>query len=170
MICELKISACIPPLQNMHPPPIYSQHLLLHEHGLAILACITPFQNMCPPWIFTLNQSIPFNLKWCFWRSDFSLLNTIKTPKSSRHGAYRKERERERKRMKNYWKREREKLQEFLQIKGEANILRGKHFNFENPFYMIPFSPPPSNHFENLFQIIEKVFITLFGPSFSLAI
>jgi hypothetical protein len=68
-------------------------------------------------------------------------------------------------------KKEREKLQESLQIKGEVNILRGgKHFNFENPFYVIPFSPPPSYQFENLFQIIEKVFVTLFGPSFSLAI
>jgi hypothetical protein len=68
-------------------------------------------------------------------------------------------------------KTEREKLQESLQIKGEVNILRGgKHINFENSFYMIPFSPPPSYHFENLFQIIDKVFIILFGPSFSLAI
>jgi hypothetical protein len=68
-------------------------------------------------------------------------------------------------------KKERKKLQESLQIKGEVNILRGgKHFNFENPFYMIPFSHPPSYHFENLFQIIEIVFVTLFGPSFSLAI
>jgi hypothetical protein len=68
-------------------------------------------------------------------------------------------------------KKEREKLQESFQIKGEVNILRGgKHFNFKNPFYMIPFSPPPSYHFEKLFQIIEKIFVTLFGPSFSLAI
>jgi hypothetical protein len=30
---------------------------------------------------------------------------------------------------------EKEKLQESLQIKGEINILRGeKHFNFKNPF------------------------------------
>jgi hypothetical protein len=68
-------------------------------------------------------------------------------------------------------KKEREKLQESLQIKGEVNILKGgKHFNFENPFYVIPFSPPPSYQFENLLKIIEKVFVTLFGPSFSLAI
>jgi hypothetical protein len=68
-------------------------------------------------------------------------------------------------------KKERGKLQESLQIKEEVNILRGgKHFNFKNPFYMIPFSPYPSYHFKNLFQIIEKVFVTLFGPSFSLAI
>jgi hypothetical protein len=68
-------------------------------------------------------------------------------------------------------KKKREKLQESLQIKGEVNILRGgKHFNFENPIYMIPFSSPPSYHFENHFQIIEKVSVTLFGPSFSLVI
>jgi hypothetical protein len=87
---------------------------------------------------------------------------------------HRKERERERERergRKSIEKREREKLQEYLQIKGKVNILRGgKHFNFENPFYMIPFSPSPSYHFKNLFQIIEKVFVTRFGPSFSLAI
>jgi hypothetical protein len=30
---------------------------------------------------------------------------------------------------------EKEKIQESLQIKGEVNILRGeKHFNFKNPF------------------------------------
>jgi hypothetical protein len=61
-------------------------------------------------------------------------------------------------------KKEREKIHESLQIKGEVNILRGgKHFNFENPFYMIPFSPLPSYHFENLFQIIEQFFVIPFG-------
>jgi hypothetical protein len=35
---------------------------------------------------------------------------------------------------------------------------------------VIPFSHRPSYHFKNPFQIIEKVFLTLFGPSFSLAI
>jgi hypothetical protein len=45
------------------------------------------------------------------------------------------------------------KLQESPQIKGEANILRGeKYFNFKDPFYVIPFSPPPSYHFKNPFQ------------------
>jgi hypothetical protein len=79
--------------------------------------------------------------------------------------------EREREEEKVLKKTEREKLQESLQIKGEANILRGgKHFNSKTPFYMIPFSPPSSYYFKNLFQIIEKVFINLFGPSFSLAI
>jgi hypothetical protein len=78
-------------------------------------------------------------LKKCFFSS-----NSIKTPKSST--------ERERKRKKKYFIREREKLQESLQIKGEFNILRGgKHFNFKNPLYMIPFSPPPSYRLKNLF-------------------
>jgi hypothetical protein len=63
--------------------------------------------------------------------------------------------ERERERGRKSTKKEREKLQESLRIKGKVNILRvGKHFNFENSFYMIPFSPPPSYHFKNLFQII----------------
>jgi hypothetical protein len=88
--------------------------------------------------------------------------------------AHREKREREREKEEEeekVLKKEREKLQESLQIKGEVNIWReGKHFIFENPFYMIPFSPPPSYHFENLFQIIEKVFVTPFGPSISLAI
>jgi hypothetical protein len=56
-----------------------------------------------------------------------------------------KESEREKEEEKVLKKKEREKLQESLQIKGEVNILRGgKHFNFENPFYMISFSPPAS--------------------------
>jgi hypothetical protein len=50
--------------------------------------------------------------------------NIINTPESSRDGEYIKEREKEK-----------EKLQESLQLLGEVNILRGeKHFNFKNPF------------------------------------
>ncbi|WP_428025484.1 hypothetical protein, partial [Arcobacter sp.] len=63
-------------------------------------------------------------------------------------GGHRDSSKRERERGRKSIEKEREKLQESLQIKGEVNILRGeKHFNFENPFYMIPFSPPPSYHF-----------------------
>jgi hypothetical protein len=37
--------------------------------------------------------------------------------------------------------------------KREVNILRGeKHFNFKDPFYVIPFSPPSSYHFKNRIQ------------------
>jgi hypothetical protein len=54
-----------------------------------------------------------------------------------------RERERESERGRKSIEKEREKLQESLQIKGEINILRGgKHFNIENPFYMILFSSP----------------------------
>jgi hypothetical protein len=50
--------------------------------------------------------------------------NIIKTPESSRDGAYTKKSVKEK-----------EKLQQSLQIKGEVNISRGKkHFNFKNPF------------------------------------
>jgi hypothetical protein len=166
MICELKISVCIPPFRNMRRPPIYPQLPHLHDHGLAILAYITPFWNMLTPSISTLNQSTPFHLKRSCWRSDFSTLISSKppSPKEIEH------KKKEKKRKKKYWKKER-KLQESLQIKGEVNILRGeKRFNFKKSFYMIPFSLPPSYHFENVFQIIEKIFLTLFGPSFSLAI
>jgi hypothetical protein len=123
---------------------------------------------MRPPPIFTLNQSIPFHLKRSFWRGVFSPLISSK-PLSPQETEYREKRERERGR--KSIENKREKSSKNLFKKGEVNILRGgKHFNFENPFYMIPFSPPPPYHFKNLFQIIDKVFVTLFGPSFSLPI
>jgi hypothetical protein len=47
--------------------------------------------------------------------------NIIKTPESSRDKAYKKK--------------EKEKLKESLQIKGDVNILTGeKYFDFKNPF------------------------------------
>jgi hypothetical protein len=97
------------------------------------------------------------------------LLYYHQNPPSPQETEHREEREKEEEKILK--KEEREKLQESFQIKGDVYILRGgKHFNFKNPFYMTPFSPPPSYHFENLFQIIENVFVTLFGSSFSLAI
>jgi hypothetical protein len=49
--------------------------------------------------------------------------NIIKTPVSSRDRAYKKR------------DKEKEKIHESLQRKGEVNILRGeKYFNFKNPF------------------------------------
>jgi hypothetical protein len=105
MICELKISMCIPPLRNMRPPPIYPQLPHLYDHGLAILACITPFRDMRPPPIFTLNQSIPFHLKRSFWRSGFSPLISSKPP-SPQEMEHREKRERERKRTKSIEKSE----------------------------------------------------------------
>jgi hypothetical protein len=49
-------------------------------------------------------------------------------------------------------KEKRKKASRVSSNKKEVNILRGeKHFNFKKSFYMIPFSPPPSYHFKNLF-------------------
>jgi hypothetical protein len=51
--------------------------------------------------------------------------NIIKTPSSPQEMEHRKNR-----------KKEKKKLQESPQIKGEVNILRGeKHFNFKDPFW-----------------------------------
>jgi hypothetical protein len=58
----------------------------------------------------------------------------------------------ERKRGRKSIEKKERKLQEFLQIKGEVNILRGeKHFNFKNSFLYDSIFSPPSYHFENLF-------------------
>jgi hypothetical protein len=102
--------------------------------------------------------------------------NIIKAPKSSRDGAERKkvlkkkkmkEREKKEKRKEE----QKEKLQESLQIRGKSIFWEEKNTSTSKIlFNVIPFSPPPSYHFKNLSKIIEKVFLTLFGPSFSLAI
>jgi hypothetical protein len=67
--------------------------------------------------------------------------NIIKTPESSRDRAYKREKEKE-------------KLQETLQIKWEVNISRGEKYTStsKSAFDAIPFSPPPSYHFKNPFQ------------------
>jgi hypothetical protein len=109
--------ACITPLRNMHPPPIYPQFPHLHNRGLAMLACITPFWNMCPLPVYWSH------LKRSFWRSDF-LLKYHQNP--SGDGAKKKKREKrgiER------------KAPRVSSNKGEVNILRGKkYFNIKNPF------------------------------------
>jgi hypothetical protein len=85
--------------------------------------------------------------------------NIIKTPESSRDRTYKKEKEKE-------------KLQESLQIKGEVNILRGEKSTSTSKilFDVILFSPLHHTISKTLSKIIEKVFLTLFGPSFSLVI
>jgi hypothetical protein len=69
-------------------------------------------------------------LKRSFLRSDFSpLISSKKTP-SHQEMEHRREKEREKEEEK-ILKKERGKLQESLQIKGEVNILRvEKYFNF----------------------------------------
>jgi hypothetical protein len=81
------------------------------------------------------------------------------------------EKEKRKKEKRKKGKKRKKKLQESPQIKGEVNILRGeKHFNFKEPFDVIPFSPLHPTISKTLFKIIEKVFLALFGPSFNLAI
>jgi hypothetical protein len=125
-----KILACINPLQNMHPPPIYPQLPHLYNHSLAMLACITPFQNMRPP------PAYWSHLKRSFWRSDF-LLKYHQNPQVLKRWSKKRGRER--------------KAPRVSSNKGEVNILRGeKYFNFKNPFRcdsifspsIIPFQKP----------------------------
>jgi hypothetical protein len=77
-----------------------------------------------------------------------------------------------------YWKKrkkekERKRKRKALRVssnKGEVNILRGeKTLQLHNSFFYVIFSPIISIS-KTLSKIIEKVFLTLFGPSFSLAI
>jgi hypothetical protein len=126
---------------------------------------------MHPSPIFTLSQSIPFYLKRSFSRSDFSPLISSKPPSPQEMEHIKKsERKEEEKVLKK--KKERKKATRVSSNKrGSQYFNRRKTLQLQNfLFYMILFSPPPSYHFENLFQIIEKIFLTLFGPSFSLAI
>ncbi len=89
--------------------------------------------------------------------------NIIKTPK--RRSIEEKER-------KYTEKREEKERHQESSNKGEVNILRGeKHFNFKISFLMwFHFLPLHHTISKTFSKIIEKVFLTLFGPSFSLAI
>jgi hypothetical protein len=82
--------------------------------------------------------------------------NIIKTPKSSRDGGKKRER----------------KAPRVSSNKGEVNILRGeRHFNFKNPFRCDRIFSPSIVPFQKLFpKSLGKFFLTLFGPSFILAI
>jgi hypothetical protein len=86
--------------------------------------------------------------------------NIIETPKSSTDGAEKKES-----------KKRKRKAPKVSSNKGEVNILRGeRRFNFKNSFQCDPiFSPAIIPFQKSLSKIIEKFFLTLFGPSFSLA-
>jgi hypothetical protein len=86
--------------------------------------------------------------------------NIIKTPQVIKTQSI--EKKRERKRKIKYWKK-RERKAPWI-----SSNKRGSHY-FERR-KTLHLSPPASYHFKNLFQINEKVFVTLFGPSFSLVI
>jgi hypothetical protein len=55
--------------------------------------------------------------------------------------------------MEHIERKEKEKLQDSLQIKGEVNKLRGENTSTSKILFdVIPFSPPPSHHLKNPFQ------------------
>jgi hypothetical protein len=101
-----------------------------------------------------------------FWRLSFSS-NIIKIPKFS------KRRSIEKRERKKYWKKEREKekLQESLQIKrGSQYFERRKTFQLQNPFTWVHFLPLHHTISKTLSKIIWENFAALFGPFFNLAI
>jgi hypothetical protein len=67
---------------------------------------------------------------------------------------------------------EKEKAPKVSSNKGEVNILRGEICsNLKNPFQCDPiFSPLHHTISKTFSKIIEKIFLTLLGSSFSLAI
>jgi hypothetical protein len=66
---------------------------------------------------------------------------------------------------------EKENLQESLQIKGKLTFERRKTLQLPKSYWMWShFLPLHHSISKTLSKIIEKVFLTLFGPSFSLAI
>jgi hypothetical protein len=68
-------------------------------------------------------------------------------------------------------KKKKKKNSKSLQIKGKLTFWLGKDTSTSKILFdEIPFSPPPSYYFKNPFHIIEKVLLTPFGTSFSLAI
>jgi hypothetical protein len=96
--------------------------------------------------------------------------NIIKIPK--RWSIEKKEKTYWKKREKEKNKRKKKKAPRVSSNKGEVNILRGeKHFNFKI-FFLMWFHFLPLHHTisKTSSKIIEKVFLTLFVPSFSLAI
>jgi hypothetical protein len=112
------------------------------------------------------------HLKRSFSRSDF-LLKYHRNPQVLKRRSRKKKstEKRERKEKEKGKEEVKEKLQESLQIKGNSIFWEEKNTSTSKIlFHVIPFSPLPSYHFKNLSKIIEKVFLTLFGPSFSLAI
>jgi hypothetical protein len=131
----------------MHPLLIYPPLHHFHNHGLAI--------------------SFHFIWKEIF-EEYFSPRLSSKSPSPQRDGAL-KERERER----NIEKREEGKRKApriSTNKMGKSIFWEDKNISTSKYFYMSPFSPPPSYHFQNLSKIIWESFVALFGPSFNLAI
>jgi hypothetical protein len=151
LLASPKILACIPPFQNMHPSPIYPQLPHLHNHGLAMLAYITPFQNMCPLPVYWSHW------KRSFWRSDF-LLKYHQNPWVLKRQCKKKE---------GKWKVPKVSSNKM----GSQYFERRKTLQLQN-FFLMWFHFLPLHHTisKTLSKVIEKVFLTLFEPSFSFAI
>jgi hypothetical protein len=135
LLASPKNISVITPLQNMHPPPIYPQLSHLHNHGLAMLVCITPLRNAS-----TVSILKPFEKK---------LLKKWFSPQVSSKPLKR-------------WSKKK-KLQEPIQIKGKLTFCEGKDNSTSKIlFVVISFSPPPSYHFKNPFQIHWESFLNSF--------
>jgi hypothetical protein len=130
----------------MHPLPIYPQLPYLHNHGLAMLACITLFWNMRPPSVCWSH------LKRSFWRSDFFLKYHQNPQVLKRRSMKKAPRVSSNKRGSQYFER-----RKTLQLQK---------------LFLMWFHLLPLHHtiLKTLSKIIEKIFLTLFGLSLSLAI
>jgi hypothetical protein len=93
--------------------------------------------------------------------------NIIKTPKRRSIEKRKKERKRIEKK-----KRKKRKAPRISSNKGEFNIPRGEKYFKIKIFFLMWFHSLPLHHTisKTPSKIIDKVFLTLFGPSFSLAI
>jgi hypothetical protein len=85
----------------------------------------------------------------------------IKIPKSSKRRSIEK-RERERKKVLKKERKKKEKLQESLQIKWGSQYFEEKNISTSKSFYVSPFSPSPSYHFQNPFQNRLRKFHSFF--------
>jgi hypothetical protein len=85
---------------------------------------------------------------------------------------HKKRREREKLLKKEKKEEEKEKLQESLQIKGKSIFWEEKNASTLKISFLMWFHFLPLHHTisKTLYKFIEKVFLTLFGSSFNLAI
>jgi hypothetical protein len=123
---------------------------------------------MCPLSVYP--QLWPYHFIWkAIFEEVIFLLKYHQNPKGTEHRKKRERKHIEKREKKR--KIEKEMFQESSN-KGEVNILKGeKHFNFKIFFFMwFHFLSLYRTISKTPFKIIERVFLTLFGPSCSLAI
>jgi hypothetical protein len=115
-------------------------------------------------------MTIPLHLKRKLFKKWFFSPNIIKTHQVLKRRSIKKRRERkfiEKKKDKK--EEEKEKLQESLQIKGNLIFWEEKNTSTSKISFLMWFHFLPLHHTISkiLFKIIEKVFLALFGPSFT---